>query len=588
MRRLESLLIILALAAFVAFGAGMAASAPTVPSPTPSLPPLPTPPPASVLVEGTVGPVGTVDPLYAETPAERSISAVLYRGLVRLGPDGVEPDLAESWTVSADGSEYEFRLRPDARWHDGRHVTADDVVATLEALTDPAYEGPARGRWQGLTAERLDQFTVRVSSAAPVGAVLTAMTQPLIPAHLVPARPRPVGAALQPPVGNGPYAFLSATDDQVVLERWGPPVGGVAATYPPDPRASPPDPTPRRAGSPSAWFDRYRFRIFPDEAAVARAFEAGDVDVAAGLAPAVAGVAAQAPGVTALEYPTSRVLTLVPNLRLASLPFADAGVRRALSSAIDRQAIVDEVYGGAALPVRTPISPASPFFDEQASSTPLHDPEGAKVGLRAAGWTESATGWLMPGATEPVHIDLLVPDDSADPLGSSIAQRIASDWEEIGLSVDVVPLPPDQLVEERLRPGDFDVALLEVDVGVDPDLQPYLTSGQAFVRRHEHQRLPIDRHGPAPRRGPPVRGSGHAAGTLPGPPGGARPGDADDPHRVPRRGLPDPRNARRTGPAPGLVGGGQVRRCASMAPRFAPGRVIVRVALPRWRNRQTR
>ncbi len=485
MRRLDTFLVIAALLTLIGMGAGMAATVPLTIPPRPSFAALPTPAPPSVFTEGSVGPVETLDPLFATTPAERSISALLFRGLVRLGADGrVAPDLAASWTIDGGGSSYTFHLRTDVRWDDGQPFTADDVVATFAILTDPAYDGRGAGSWGGITVSQLDRFTVVFRLAVPLGGFLSAMTQPLVPAHLLGGE-SVAAVRTDPfdrhPVGDGLFAFVGMTSVDVTLQRVGPPMGGVESTYAPGPLAPVPEPTSHAAAAPRSWFDRYRFLLFPDAASEAQAFEAQRVDAVAGLSPSDAQRLAGEPDTTALHYPGSSVVTLVPNLRFASGVMRDPTVRRALSSAIDRDAITDQVFGGAAVGVRTPIAPASFVFDQQASAAPFFDPQSAEIGLREAGWTQSADGWRMPGATDPVHIELLTSDAATDALAAAIAQIVAGDWQAIGLSVSVTALPPADLVNDRLRPGLFDVVLLDIDLGLDPDLYPLLFSGEAVV-----------------------------------------------------------------------------------------------------------
>jgi len=73
-----------------------------------------------------------------ETPFSFEVLRDIYEGLTSEGPGGeVVPGVAEDWSVSPDGLRYSFRLRPDARWSNGEHVTADDFVARTAASLGP-------------------------------------------------------------------------------------------------------------------------------------------------------------------------------------------------------------------------------------------------------------------------------------------------------------------------------------------------------------------------------------------------------------------------------------------------------------------
>ncbi len=105
-----------------------------------------TPPPAVTYREGVVGHPSSINPLTASTQVDRDLVALLFRGLLRAGPNGtLLPDLARSWAVSPDGLTYTFNMRTDARWEDGQPVTAADVVFTVGLAQDPDYDGPLGG-----------------------------------------------------------------------------------------------------------------------------------------------------------------------------------------------------------------------------------------------------------------------------------------------------------------------------------------------------------------------------------------------------------------------------------------------------------
>jgi len=485
MRRIDTLVVLVCLLTLVGLGAGMALSATPPRVAPPPIAALPAAPDPSELREGAIGPVRTLDPLFAATPAEQAIGGLLFRGLTRAGSDGtVLPDLAERWEVSAEGTVITFHLRTDARWHDGVHVSADDVVFTYESLADPASQGPGAGEWTDVEVTRIDRFTVELTVPSALPGFLARTRRPILPAHLlgdVPLSERGAHPFGRAPVGNGPFALAELSEADVLLERVGPPPGGVPAHYGAGPLTPLPESTPRTAASARPSFDRYRFLLYPDQDAVQAAFAEGSVDAMSEPQPAVLQRLIDEPGVRAFAFPATRLLALVPNLRFESGVMRDAQVRRSLSAAIDRDAIVQTVFAGSGLAAQSIISPASHLFDAGPAPAPVVDLEATRAGLVSAGWAQSEAGWLRPGSSEPVVIELLVREEVAAPLDRAMAEMVAEDWRAIGLSVEVVPLPPEDLVEERLRPGLFDMVLLEIDLGLDPDPTPLLTSAQAVV-----------------------------------------------------------------------------------------------------------
>ena len=172
-------------------------------------------------VEGVLGHPSSVSPLTARTQADRDLVALLFPGLVRNGPDGtIVPDLAERWSVDKSGKTWTVDIRPDARWHDGSPVTADDVVFTIETLQDPAYTGPSATSWSEVTVTAVNPHQVRFTLDTPLGGFLQALTQPIAPVHLL--GDLPVDAMDQDPfgglpIGSGAFAITQLSDTSASL-----------------------------------------------------------------------------------------------------------------------------------------------------------------------------------------------------------------------------------------------------------------------------------------------------------------------------------------------------------------------------------
>ena len=121
------------------------------------------------------------------------------------------------------------------------------------------------------------------------------------------------------------------------------------------------------------------------------------------------------------------------NLRSSHPEFADPAVRRALLAAIDRDDIVANVLAGQASARDSPIPPSSWAFDATASPPVAHDPAAARAALIAAGWKEAeGGGWIPKGARSPLTIELLCPEEAANPATFAVAAAIADDWRGSG------------------------------------------------------------------------------------------------------------------------------------------------------------
>src|SRR5204863_7950747 len=111
---------------------------------------------------------------------------------------------------------------------------------------------------------------------------------------------------------------------------------------------------------------------------------------------------------------------------------------------------ITDAFAMAATPATGPIPPTSALFDPTADPAVPYDPDAARTALTAAGWTQAADGWHLPGAKTPVVIELLSLDEASNPAAYTAAVGVAQDWTALGLSVIHRALPPAQFVTGRL------------------------------------------------------------------------------------------------------------------------------------------
>ena len=224
---------------------------------------------------------------------------------------------------------------------------------------------------------------------------------------------------------------------------------------------------------------RLELRFYDTAEELAAAFTAGDVESAADLPPAAAvALAGATPDARAIRYPATTLTALAFNLRATRGPFADPRTRRALVAAIDRAALVKTLLGGAGSRAETPIPPSSWAYDAKAAPEIAFDRAAASKGLRDAGWRRVDGAWIPPGASKPLTVAILAPEAAANAIAHAAAVRVAAAWTSLGLATSVEALPPGALVD-RLRTADFTAAVIDVNMGLDPDPYPILASSQA-------------------------------------------------------------------------------------------------------------
>lgn len=507
------------------------------PSPTPG-------PPVVAFRDGIVGRPSSLTPLTQRTRADRDIVALVFRGLVGLGPgQKLVPDLAESWSIADAGRTYTFVIRPDAQWDDGAPVTSADVVFTVRMLKDAAYTGPAGASWSDVTAEAVDARTVQFTLGKPIGGFVELARQPLLPEHLlkgVPVTALADSSFARSPVGNGPYRIVEIDRDHAILEPSdgyaGPVDPGATVEPSSDASATPgagasvgaspaasgvtgpsgtpgavgtplpsagtmapvsPPPSPVQSAAPSgsgqstasptteipidlaaSGLARIDLRFFDDEASLAAAYRAGDLDAASGLDPATASGLMDVAGTRLVRYPSAIFTSLTFNLRADHPRFGDLHFRRAIEMALDRQAIVSDIYLGNAALAETPIPPTSWAFSSAKSRLLPFDRTRAAAELKKAGWKKTSKGWLAPKQTKPFTLKLLALEAAANPVLNAVAESVAKDLTAFGIKTTVEAAPAATFIT-RIRDHAFDAVVFDANIGLDPDLYPLLASTQA-------------------------------------------------------------------------------------------------------------
>src|SRR5258708_5025570 len=118
--------------------------------------------------EGIMGTPRFVNPVLAFSDADRDLTTLIYSGLMRKDPDGnLIPDLAERYEASKDGLKYTFTLKDKLSFHDGKALSSDDVIFTINEVKDPIIKSPRRAAWDGITIEKISDKVVRFTLKQP-------------------------------------------------------------------------------------------------------------------------------------------------------------------------------------------------------------------------------------------------------------------------------------------------------------------------------------------------------------------------------------------------------------------------------------
>jgi peptide/nickel transport system substrate-binding protein len=370
------------------------------------------------------------------------------------------PQLAEKWEESPDGKTWTYTLRANAKWSDGKPVTANDVVYTFNRIKNGSYEQTNYGSYvaniETVTAK--DDRTVVMTTTGP-SPIMLRLAVPILPEHVW----KNVGpgqvqsfANEKDVVGSGPFTLTERKTGQFV--RF----------------------TANKAywdGAPQV--DEVVFRVFNNTDALIQAMRNGEVDFADNLdadpwkalkkVPGITTYAAKYSGFNEIAFNTGAALddgTLIGD----GHPFlVDGRVRRALSQAIDTQELVDRVLNGSGTPGTTVIPPIYEDLHLKPAGVRPFDIDAANAALDAAGYKRGAQGRrMMPGEVAPIILRLYARQESTTSQRS--AQFVQSWFNKLGLTVNVRIVAEDTLTE-LVGQGNFDMFEWGWVVEPDPDYQ---------------------------------------------------------------------------------------------------------------------
>jgi peptide/nickel transport system substrate-binding protein len=424
----------------------------------------PQPVPGGVHVEALIGKIERLNPILdTYNQVDRDIDRLIYSGLISFNSRGEPmPELAAEWAVSADATLYTFTLRNDARWHNGEPVTSDDVIYTFSKMQDEDYPGPEdfHTMWQQINIIRLDEQRVQFQLPEPFAPFLDYLTVGLLPDHLL----RGVSAGdlidhpfnLQP-IGTGPFSF-----DRFVVEDGE--ITSVSLVAFEDFYGQVP------------YLERVEFRFFDNSRDALDASIAGEIQGIGQVDPAIFTEVLDSPE---LNLHTSRLprigLVFINSNHDEKTYLAEKKFRQALILSVNRQWIINHALQGQGLIPCGPIMPATWAHSESLESLPF-DPDRAAQLLDELEW-ELPVG-ATPGTPEYrrtkddqlLSLELVHADNSKDEL---IAEMLKSNWEAIGLQVELKEVDGESLLQDYLEPREFEVVLTEIDLSRSPDPDPY-------------------------------------------------------------------------------------------------------------------
>jgi peptide/nickel transport system substrate-binding protein len=422
------------------------------------------------VVISTAGDAGTLVPGLVSSMADREITDLLYDRLAEIGEDmntigdkGFRPQLAERWQWAPDSLSIAFHLNPKARWHDGRPVRASDVRYSVALNKDPAFGSPVAP-----LITNLDSVSVK-DSLTPVAWFKKRTPEQFYDlVYQVVVMPEHV-------LGNTPAAQLKTAD----VGRRGIGSGRFRlAAWQPGQRLEIIADTANYRGRPK--LDRVVFAISPDFNAAAARFFSGDADMFEQLRPEhIAQIAADSQR-RVMRYPSFQHAYLVFNLvdqKQWTQPhpiFGDRAVRRALSMAVDRRAMLRNVFDTLGVLLYGPFPRSLSVADTTLPQLP-YDTLKARALLDSAGWLPGPDGVRVKNGRR-LEFGLSSPNSSA--ARHQYAVLIQAAFRRVGASVRLDESDFATFVARQNAHGfDTEIALWNTDPSPSGLKQAWSTAG---------------------------------------------------------------------------------------------------------------
>lgn len=411
-------------------------------------------------IEGIVGSVETLNPIFATNVAERSATKLLFASLLQFDQNGnASGNLADTWSVSNDGLVYTIKLRPGLKWTDGMPITSEDVAFTVKTIQNSDARSPLLSAWQNIGVEAIDNRTVNFKLEVPFAPFINTLTLGVLPSHIFddirPEQLRNADASNKPTVTSGAFTYRGTvsgrngarSETDIYLAR--------NNQY--------------HLGAPK--LERYTMRTYADGDSLVAAMREREI------------MAASDVPYNALHQFKSRddirttQLDIFANVfaffKTTTAPLNDLAVRQALRESIASDAVANRV-GGDVSPTQGPLLEGQLGFDKKLRQSTGNAVRAAEI-LDKAGWQRS-NGGIRSKDGKALRLRLV--SLSSGEYGA-VLQELQKQWEALGVATDVELVQPDEFQANVITPHAYDVLVYELGIGRDSDVYPFWHSSQA-------------------------------------------------------------------------------------------------------------
>ena len=329
--------------------------------------------------EAVIGAPRFINPILAYSPADIDVVSLIYSGLMRKNPDGaLSPDLAEKYEMSKDGLVYTFTLKDKIYFQDGKPVTADDIIFTINEIKDPVIKSPRKVDWEGVTVAKINDKTIEFSLKKPYPSFLENSTLGIMPKFLWDNSAIELNSANISPIGSGPYFIKNVAKEP----------SGVINSYELE--------SFKKFILGEPYIKKVSLNFYSNEDDLIRALEDGSVNQISSIAPLNADILKER-NYQIESSALPRVFGLFFNQN-KNLLFTDKLITKAIDQAIDKDKIVREVLFGYGNAIDKPI-PSNMIAYQKLSGEHNASRElilqNIQNSLTKDGWSKGGDGFLQ-------------------------------------------------------------------------------------------------------------------------------------------------------------------------------------------------
>lgn len=419
--------------------------------------------PGGTYSEGIIGSFTNSNPLYTSSSVDSSVSRLVFSGLLKHDKQNkLAGDLAKEWSLDPTETIYTVKLRDNLKWHDGKPLTAKDVVFTYKLIQNPDTKSYLNASWQNIKIDSPNDSTVVFTLTNSLSSFPDSLTNGIVPEHVLgkvnPAQLRSNAFNNVTPVGSGPFKFskvevvgntLNDRQERIALNAFG--------SY--------------HFGRPK--LDNFIIRTFSNETSLGNAYTDKQVNAMVGLASLPDSLIGKQ---DTREFGVPLSGEVLVFFKTSQDVLKDQAVRKALVLAADKK----ELFRQLDYPLSStdePLLKSHIGYDKKLEQVTGKADEARKT-LDAAGWIVEPASGIRSKNGQKLSFKL---NSQSTSEYSAISGSLQKQWRAIGADMKV-ELQSDQELQSTLALHNYDALLYGISIGSDPDVFAYWHSSQADPR----------------------------------------------------------------------------------------------------------